>query len=95
MTDWKELFGDEWDYIVRLGSAMTDPEEKKAFWEVVKQKKLADPDYSIYSDFPKCSDEPVMSENARMAVSYCQKILSILSGKENEELFENNERKTE
>ena len=50
--NWKEQFGTEWDYLIRIGSSIIDPEEKKAFWETVKAKKLDDPAYSIYTDFP-------------------------------------------
>lgn len=49
---WSEIFGSEWEYICRLGKCFSDPEEKKAFWEMVKSKKLGDPAYSIYRDFP-------------------------------------------
>lgn len=50
---WSELFGSEWDWVKKLGACFSDPEEKKAFWETVKDKKLADPAYSVYTDFPR------------------------------------------
>lgn len=49
---WEELFGSEWPWVQKLGSAIRDPEEKKVFWETIKAKKLADSSYSVYSDFP-------------------------------------------
>lgn len=55
--NWAQRFGSEWEYVVRLGSAIMDPEEKKAFWESIKAKKEANPKYSIYSDFPVSESE--------------------------------------
>lgn len=49
---WRDLFGSEVEYIFRLGSCFSDPEQKKAFWETVRDKKLADPKWSIYEMFP-------------------------------------------
>jgi hypothetical protein len=54
---WKDLFGSEWEWVQKLGKAIIDPEEKKAFWDTVREKKLTNPGYSIYQDFPR-------SENA-------------------------------
>lgn len=51
--DWAEIFGSEWTWIQRLGKAITDPEEKRTFWESIKSRKLANPRYSIYQDFPR------------------------------------------
>ena len=51
--NWPERFGDEWEWIKRLGSSMHDPEQKKAFWETIKSKKELDPSYSVYVDFPR------------------------------------------
>lgn len=50
---WKDLFGSEWEYILKLGSAITDPNDKKEFWENVKARKLEDPRFSIYTLFPR------------------------------------------
>lgn len=81
---WAELFGtEEWSWIVKLGSSFTDPEQKKAFWDTAKDKKLADPNYSIFTDFPKefspkPEDEPGISDKARMARRYCGEILEVL-----------------
>lgn len=55
--DWAERFGAEWGYVQMLGKAISDPEEKRNFWEAIKSRKLADSSYSIYDDFP-------MSENS-------------------------------
>lgn len=63
--DWAEIFGSEWAWIHRLGKAITDPEEKRNFWESIKSRKLENPRYSIYSDFPR-------DENAvKRAMSDC------------------------
>lgn len=51
--EWADLFGSEWGYVKKLGSAFSDPEEKRSFWEHVKGKKLARRNYSIYEDFPR------------------------------------------
>lgn len=56
-TDWKQIWGSEWEYVKRLGSAISDPEQKKDFWENIKSLKEADPKFSIYSLFPR-SDTP-------------------------------------
>jgi hypothetical protein len=47
-----EMFGSEAEYVARLGSAIIDAEEKRAFWENIKALKLADESLSIYSLFP-------------------------------------------
>lgn len=65
---WEDLFGSEWEYIKKLGSCFHDPEEKKAFWEMVKGKKLADSQYSIYSDFPR--DESATKKAMRECCGY-------------------------
>lgn len=77
-TDWASLFGpEEWNWVKRLGSAMKDPEEKRAFWETVKSKKLADPAYSIFTDFPmEIEEKKPVSDRAAMAQRYCQAILA-------------------
>ncbi len=61
---WADMFGSEFEYICKLGSCFSDPEEKKAFWEMVKNKKTADPRYSIYTDFPRehCATKRAMKE---------------------------------
>lgn len=50
---WADTFGSEFSYICKLGGCLADPEEKKAFWETVKAKKLADRSWSIYQDYPR------------------------------------------
>jgi len=77
-TNWSEIFGPEWEWIQKLGASMKDPEEKKAFWEAVKQKKTDDPSYSIYSDFPR--EEIPLNSNKAMALHYCGQILEMLKG---------------
>lgn len=61
---WKDLFGSEYTYIMKLGACLQDPEEKKAFWETVKEKKNKDPKYSIYDDYPpaECATKRAMRE---------------------------------
>lgn len=70
---WKELFGSEFDYIKRLGAAISDPHDKREFWENVKAKKEANSSYSIYDDFPKAE-----VSRKRIAQKYCGEILEML-----------------
>ncbi len=72
--DWPTLYGkEEWAFILRLGRSFTDKEQKEAFWEIVKSKKLADKNYSIYQDFPQggwrqvCEDILATLRNKSMA----------------------------
>lgn len=51
---WRELFGhEEFEWISKLGASYTDPEQKKAFWETLRDKKTQDPHYSVFTDFPR------------------------------------------
>lgn len=73
----KEAYGsEEWEFIVKLGQSMHDPEQRSAFKEMIMQKKQLDPSYSIYSDFPKA--EQNQSEKERIAKLYCGPILELL-----------------
>lgn len=75
--DWRSIFGEEeWRFISKLGASLTDPEEKRSFWETVKDKKEADPDYSIFTDFPK--EEKTVSEKQRIANYYCKQIFTMM-----------------
>lgn len=79
---WVELFGsEEWAWVVKLGSAMHEPEAKKIFWETVKAKKEADPEYSVYSDFPKAlpGDEFGLDAKKFPGADICADILETLS----------------
>jgi len=49
---WPEIFGSDWPYIRTLGAAIKDPEEKKTFWDGVREAKEKDPKWSIYDWFP-------------------------------------------
>ena len=74
---WAVIFGSEWPWIVRLGKAITDPEEKKVFWDSIKSKKEADPSYSIYTDFPM--DDA--TGRKKVAMKYSHEILEMLRGR--------------
>jgi hypothetical protein len=75
---WSEVFGSEWEYITRLGAAISDPHDKKEFWENIKARKLADPHFSIYSLFPR-------SENAtKRAMEECCSYVKSLQRPEEE-----------
>lgn len=50
---WAAIFGSDWSYILTLGAAIVDPEEKKAFWDGIKEAKQRDANWSIYDWFPK------------------------------------------
>lgn len=77
--NWEAIWGSEWPYLKRLGSAITDPHDKKEFWENVKARKLADASFSIYSLFPR-------SENAtaRAREDCCEYVKSLRRLKEEE-----------
>ena len=49
---WKELFGAEWEKIKRYGGAIVDPDDKKVFWDTIKEAKMRDPHWSFESIFP-------------------------------------------
>lgn len=51
--NWEEIWGSEWIYVKRLGAAISDPHDKKEFWENIKSRKLADSSFSIYALFPR------------------------------------------
>lgn len=74
-NDWAERFGSEWGYIVRLGRAILDPEEKRVFWETIKRKKEENQSYSIYDDYPVKFDPKSLAER------YGGAILDMLKGK--------------
>jgi len=78
---WADLFGSEWPWVQRLGKAISDPEEKRVFWETVRDKKLADPSYSMYEDFPMADS----SGRKRIAMKYSHEILQMLRGRGNAE----------
>lgn len=63
--NWAAVWGEEWQYLCRLGSAITDPAEKKEFWENLKQRKLDDPSFSIYSLFPRGLEIPQYSDQEK------------------------------
>lgn len=54
---WREAFGSETDYIIRLWSCFSDPEQQDNFLETLRERKRDNPGYSIYDDYPR-------SENA-------------------------------
>jgi hypothetical protein len=39
---WKDLMGSEFEYTLKLGNAITDPDSKKEFWENIKRLKTED-----------------------------------------------------
>ena len=78
---WSETFGKEaWEWIVKLGNSFSDPEQKKDFWETVKNKKLADASYDVFADFPRdpVVDDSGDSPKAKLAKKYCGEILEVL-----------------
>lgn len=42
----------EYDYAKKISRDVSDPEATREFWKVVIEKKLADPNYSVFQDFP-------------------------------------------
>jgi len=62
---WRAEFGRETDYIIRLWSALHDPEQKSAFLETLREKKRASSRYSIYDDWP------ISESNTKKAMMEC------------------------
>lgn len=50
--DWAAIFAADWPRICEIGKCLHDPEEKKAFWDTVLEKKRSNPRWSIYDDYP-------------------------------------------
>lgn len=54
MSKYRNLFEpNEWEWFLRLGKGMSDPEEKRVFHDTVIAKKLENSSYSLFDDFPK------------------------------------------
>jgi hypothetical protein len=54
----RHLFkADEWVLFLKLGGGMTDPEEKRAFFETILEKKHVSSRYSLFDDFPRDQTE--------------------------------------
>lgn len=72
----RHLFkSDEWEWFLKLGS-LKDPEEKKAFYDTVMEKKRVSSRYSLFDDFPK--------DNKQECLKICGEILEMLKhGKRN------------
>lgn len=60
---WRAEFGRETDYIIRLWSSFTDPEQKASFLETLREKKKASSRYSIHDDYPISESETVKARN--------------------------------
>lgn len=62
--DWAELFGSEWERIKRHGSAIVDADDKKVFWDVIREAKKNDPHWSFESIQPtkRSATEKAMHE---------------------------------
>lgn len=51
--EWRSLFDkEELEHFLKLGAAMHDPEEKKAFFDSVIESKRADPNWNLFTFFP-------------------------------------------
>ena len=72
MNNWREIWGSEWEYVHRLGSAIHDPKEKRNFWETIKRKKEANPNFSIYELYPRSTNSKV-----RAMEECCQFVFSL------------------
>lgn len=49
---WRDLFGSEYERIIRYGKAITDPDDKRVFWDSILEAKRADPHWSFDSISP-------------------------------------------
>lgn len=72
---WAAMWGSEWAYVKKLGSAISDPHDKKEFWENIKARKEEDPSFSIYDLFPTSKN------HKSVAQKYCGEILDMLKRK--------------
>lgn len=77
--DWAELFGSEWERIKRYGSAIVNPDDKKVFWDSIKEAKKQDPHWSFDSISPS---KRTATERARD--SCCEFVKSLRKLKEEE-----------
>lgn len=69
MSNLRKMFSAaEWEWFLKIGASYSDPEQKKVFFEAIKEKKLENPNYSLFSDFPKSgsadSADPTYTESA-------------------------------
>lgn len=54
MSDFRKMFSaEEWEWFVKIGASYSDSEQKKVFFEAIKEKKVENPKYSLFADFPK------------------------------------------
>lgn len=91
--NWPAIFGDEWDRVQKLGKSLHDPEEKRAFWETVREKKLANPQYRLEHDFPighmpvptkALIVEPGADSERETGIRYCSAILADIASSKRE-----------
>ena len=66
----------EWAFVERFAQSLHDPEEKRQFWEGIKEKKLSVPGYCVFEDFPQ---EENQAQN--IALKYCREIREMLMGR--------------
>jgi hypothetical protein len=69
---WAELFGSDWPRVKAIGSAIVDPEEKQVFWDTVREAKMADSGFSIYTIYP--SNESAKLRAARECVEFVKNL---------------------
>lgn len=62
---WRNYFGaKEWEIIQKLMGSFTDPEQKKSFVYSCREKKEANPMYSILEDFPEMRGDETKNQLA-------------------------------
>ncbi len=49
---------DEFAWAMKNGKDVSDAEATRAFWETLLEKKLANPNYSLFTDLPKDAPPP-------------------------------------
>jgi hypothetical protein len=70
----------EYAFAHKLSSSLGyDPEQQRAFWQTLLEKKELDRYYSLFTDFPR-EDDPTTPKGA-MAKKYCGPILDLLRGR--------------
>ncbi len=72
----RKAYGEEeWNFIVKVGKSMNDPEERAAFKQMVLAKKQADPAYSIFSDFPRADSMQICKDIIKALAAVNAKII--------------------
>ncbi len=70
---------DEWRLAKRLVKSQSDPESQKSFWKTLKERKLENPGYCLFQDFPGEPEVPVGMDS--LGAKRAGEIVAMLRGK--------------